>query len=329
MKAFEPLPDHKSLLPVDLPWVYCAELGIVSVAVPWSDLRSGITVPVAGWQAEPHQGETYVSAIRVPILMYHRVGDAHNEWEKKYCVSASRFADHMRTLALAGWRALSIEEFFAWLDGRVELPEQSFLLNFDDGFLGVYEYAAPHLVALGWPATVFLVSQLIGQRDVWCAASNPDGVSYPLMGLTHIRELRERGFSFQSHTRSHADLLTLNNVELANELAGAREDLQAFLGEEVHYLAYPYGRYNDRVLRAAQVAGYQAAFSVQPGFNRRDIDRFRLRRLDVFGTDSAAALRRKMTLGSNDGSVSSVLRYGARRVFARLGLDRKQQSRVS
>lgn len=262
-----------------------------------------------------------MNAARIPVLMYHRVGAAHNDWERKYCVSPQRFAEHMQTLERAGWRAVAIDDFFAWLDGSTELPEQSFLLTFDDGFLGVYEHAAPVLASLGWPATVFLVSQLIGQRDAWCETHNPSGATYPLMGASHIRELRNRGFSFDSHTRSHADLLTIDDNALLDQLAGARNDLQSLLGEAVDYLAYPYGRHDDRVLRAAQAAGYRAAFSVQPGFNRRDIDRFRLRRLDVFGTDSAAALRRKITLGSNDGSLGHSLKYFANRVLARFGFE--------
>jgi len=260
-------------------------------------------------------------AKRVSVLMYHRVGAAHNDWERKYCISPRRFTDHMRTLARAGWHAVSIDDFFDWMNGRRDLPDQSFLLTFDDGFLGVYDHAAPVLKALGWPATVFLVSQLLGQRDDWCESHNPSGLTYPLMDATHIHELRGQGFSFHSHTRNHADLPTLDDSQLHDQLAGARADLQALLGEDVDYLAYPYGHYDDRVLRAAQAAGYRAAFSVQPGFNRRDIDRFRLRRLDVFGTDSAAALRRKITLGSNDGSLGHSLRYGASRVLARLGLN--------
>lgn len=261
-----------------------------------------------------------MSAERIPVLMYHRVGDAHNDWERKYCVSPQRFAEHMRILARSGWQAVSIANFFTWLDGKLELPQQSFLLTFDDGFLGVHEHAAPVLAALGWPATVFLVSQLIGQRDAWCEAHNPSGITYPLMSASHIRELREQGFSFHSHTRHHADLPTLDDRALQEQLAGAREDLQALLGEAVDYLAYPYGRYDDRVLRVAQSAGYRAAFSVQPGFNRRDIDRFRLRRLDVFGTDSATALRRKITFGTNNGSLEYGIRYSTKRMLGRLGL---------
>jgi peptidoglycan/xylan/chitin deacetylase (PgdA/CDA1 family) len=259
-------------------------------------------------------------AIRIPVLMYHRLGDAHDGWERQYCISPQRFAEHMHILLREGWQAITIDSFFAWLDGKAELPEQSFLLTFDDGFLGVHEYAAPVLAALGWPATVFLVSQLIGLRDAWCETRNPSGVTYPLMNASHILELQAQGFSFHSHTRHHADLPMLDDNALHDELFLAREELQNLLGRAVDYLAYPYGHYDDRVLNAAQASGYRAAFSVQPGFNRRDIDRFRIRRLDVFGTDSATALRRKITLGSNDGSLGHSLGYAGNRLLARLGL---------
>ena len=46
-----------------------------------------------------------------------------------------------------------------------------------------------------------------------------------------------------------------------------------------------------------------------PGFNRRDVDRFRIRRIDVYGTDTPAMLLRKIRLGSNDGSLGHAARY--------------------
>ncbi|ATE60923.1 polysaccharide deacetylase [Thauera sinica] len=252
--------------------------------------------------------------------MYHRIGDAHNDWERKYCVSPSRFAEHMDLLRARGWHAVTLRQFLDWLDGSVELPAQSFLLTFDDGFLGVHEHAAPVLQSLGWPATVFLVSTLVGKRDTWCEAHNPSGATYPLMDAHHLRELQSCGFRFESHTRSHPDLPTLDDDALGAELAGSRAELQDLLGSPIEYLAYPFGRHDERVVQAARNVGYLAAFSTRPGFNRDGMDRFRLRRLDVFGTDTAAALSRKIRLGSNDGSVAKSLKYSANRLLARMGL---------
>ncbi len=254
--------------------------------------------------------------------MYHRIGAINSDWERKYCVTPQQFASHMHALAEAGWRAISIVDFLAWLDGHTQLPDKGFLLTFDDGFLGVYDHAAPLLSELRWPATVFLVSGLLGRTDQWTAASNPSGTTHPLMNARQIEEMRKQRFSFHSHTRTHADLPTLDDIALREELMGSRAELQALLEDSVDFLAYPYGRFDERVVTAAREAGYRAAFSVQPGFNRQGVDRFRLRRLDVFGSDSAAALKRKIMLGSNDGSIRNVLRYGVDRVAARLSIPR-------
>ena len=261
-----------------------------------------------------------MNAQRIPVLMYHRIGQAHNSWEAKYCVSPGNFSAHMQALARAGRRAVSLTDFRAWLDGKSELPQGTFLLTFDDGFLGLHEHAMPVLESLGFQATVFLVSALMGKRDEWCRANNPSGATYPLLDRHHIREMSAHGFDFQSHTRHHADLPALDDTQLEDELSGSKAELEDMLGKPIDYLAYPFGHYDERVMATSKKAGYHAAFSVQPGFNRRDIDRFRIRRLDVFGTDTPAMLKRKIHFGSNDGSWRQSLRYYSDRIADRLGL---------
>jgi peptidoglycan/xylan/chitin deacetylase (PgdA/CDA1 family) len=258
------------------------------------------------------------NAARVPVLMYHRVGKAGNAWEARYCISPTGFAAHMRALARKGYRAVSIDALVDWLEGGPPLPAGALVITFDDGFRGVREHALPVLESLGWPFTVFLVSDLIGQEDHWTRASNPDGVTHPLLDADEIRDMQRRGVSFHSHTRSHASLPTLDETQLAEQLAGSRAVLADLLGREVAYLACPFGHLGERVEAAPRAAGYRAAFSTQPGFNRRDVNRFRIRRIDVFGTDTPAMLLRKVKLGSNDGSLAHAARYYAERIKARL-----------
>ena len=262
-------------------------------------------------QSAPNQ------ASRVTVLMYHRVGEANNAWEERYCVSPTGFETHMRALQRAGMVPCTIERFVGWLEGCATLPDKSFLLTFDDGFYGVYEHAFPLLTAMGWPATIFLVSGLLGKRDTWTAEEN-EGRTYPLLGTAEIGEMAKHGLSFHSHTRTHPDLRKLAPKALRDELAGARRDLEDLLGRPVPYLAYPYGWFDEAVVDAARDSGYAAAFCTQPGFNRHDVDRYRIRRLDVYGTDSASALLRKMALGSNDGSWWHSMRYYGNRAVARL-----------
>jgi peptidoglycan/xylan/chitin deacetylase (PgdA/CDA1 family) len=258
------------------------------------------------------------AASRITVLMYHRVGPAHNAWEARYAIAPAAYAAHMQALSHAGHRVVGIDALVGWLAGGPAPPEGSIVVTFDDGFRGVREHALPVMEARGWPFTVFLVSDLIGRDDAWTRTSNPDGVTYPLLDGDEVRDMQRRGVSFHSHTRSHASLPTLDDAALEDQLAGSRCRLAELLGHDVPFLAYPYGHLDDRVEAATRAAGYRAAFSTQPGFNRREVNPFRIRRLDVYGTDTPAMLLRKIRLGSNDGSLGHAARYYIDRVKSRL-----------
>lgn len=257
---------------------------------------------------------------RIPVLMYHRVGLTQNDWEARYGITPANFRAQMQKLAAAGYRAITLDDLIAWLDRRKPLRDRSIVITFDDGFLGVKDHAMPVLRELNWPATVFLVSDLIGQRDEWTRASNPSGQTHPLLSADDILAMQTEGFSFHSHTRSHLSLPKLDDGELASQLEGSRSALQRLLGHSVDYIAYPFGHLDERVEAATRAAGYTAAFSTQPGFNRQDVNRFRIRRLDVFGTDTPAMLLRKVKFGSNDGTAGNAMRYYARQFAGRVGL---------
>ena len=53
----------------------------------------------------------------VIVLMYHRVGAAHNAWEARYAIGPARFEAHMLALERSGLRAVSVESLSGWLDG--------------------------------------------------------------------------------------------------------------------------------------------------------------------------------------------------------------------
>lgn len=245
-------------------------------------------------------------AQRVPVLMYHRIGAAHNDWERKYCVGPEAFAAHMDVLARAGWKAVSIDDFFTWLDGGASLPEGAFLLTFD-GSRGVPDHAVRCCTGsagrrrYSWSANHRRARRMVREAQSGRPHLSADG------SRTDPRAAR-RGFSFHSHTRDHADLPTLDDAALQAQLAGARHDLEALLGGTGR-LPLPLRALRERVLRQARHAGHTVPRSrYESGFNRPDVDRFRLRRLDVFGTDTPAMLRRKITLGSNDGRLTAALR---------------------
>jgi peptidoglycan/xylan/chitin deacetylase (PgdA/CDA1 family) len=114
-----------------------------------------------------------------------------------------------------------------------------------------------------------------------------------IMSWDQVRALARAGMDVESHGRRHRVLQTLDDGALADELTGARKDLEAQLGRPVRAVAYPVGRRinsEQRIRWALQAAGYQIGMSNCSGVNRwwppalrrvAPIDRFDLRRLST------------------------------------------------
>jgi len=190
-----------------------------------------------------------------PVLCYHRIGGAHELGVTR--VRRSVFERQMRSLASAGWRALTLSEF---ADPRtMHHAPRTFLLTFDDGYASLADYAYPLLADIGFTATTFVITDFIGRENRW-------DVRYTWRRLQHldwpqIEHWRARGFEFASHGARHRRLTWVDDVTAADELGRAREALVSRIGAEAgRAIAYPFGAVDDRVQRLAQDAGYELGF---------------------------------------------------------------------
>jgi peptidoglycan/xylan/chitin deacetylase (PgdA/CDA1 family) len=106
---------------------------------------------------------------------------------------------------------------------------------------------------------------------------------------------------------------------LADEIAGSKAELEDLLGQEVAYFAYPFGQYTPAGRDRVEQAGYRAACSTRSGFNNSEVDRYQLRRIEVFGSDTPWRFRQKLEYGRNESGLLFPLQYYAGRLRSRLG----------
>ncbi len=216
------------------------------------------------------------------VLTYHDVtDDPSNPTEQ---VSPAALRAQLSTAARLGLEFVTLPE----LGERVlrgESVDRLGAITFDDALAGVHRHALGILAELGLPATVFVVSDRIGVvAPAWYPGSDR------VMTVQELREAADTGIDIQSHTRTHADLPSLDGSELDRELAGARASLSDLLGRDVEYLAYPFGYYDDHVCTAARRAGYRAAFTFRNGRITSGLDPFRLPRLPMWTEGSSLRL---------------------------------------
>ncbi|MEM1372181.1 MAG: polysaccharide deacetylase family protein [Pseudomonadota bacterium] len=118
------------------------------------------------------------------------------------------------------------------------------------------------------------------QLDDWCGIMPPD----------EIIAADKDGLAIGSHSVNHYQLGQLSGDILNQELVDSRAAVESLLQKECRFLCFPEGSANENAARAAERAGYSAAFSSAKGRNSGTTDRFLLKRIHLPEQASAAEL---------------------------------------
>jgi peptidoglycan/xylan/chitin deacetylase (PgdA/CDA1 family) len=212
----------------------------------------------------------------VQVLFYHRVADEYpNDWT----ISPRMFARQIRWLR-DRFDIVSLAEGQARIASGCNRRATA-CITFDDGYADNRRFAIPSLLEHRLPFSYFVsTNHVLGgeyfPHDV--AAGRPLAVNT----LAHLREMAAAGVEIGAHTRSHANLGgNLRRDVLIEEIAGSKRELEAAIGREVRYFAFPYGRHENLSAAAFGVAleaGYAGVCSAYGGYNFPGDDPFHLRR---------------------------------------------------
>lgn len=234
------------------------------------------------WPALRHE-----FAARLPVLLYHHVGPDHPGALRGLTVLPEDFEKHIRRLAQRGYQGICPADWLRWRREGKGLPEKPVLITFDDGYEDLVQYAFPVLRRYGFGAAVYIVTKQLGGTNAWDEARGWGTLR--LMTADQIRAWAGQGIEFGAHSRTHADLTSLNAEELADEAAGSAADMEALLGSRAASFAYPYGFHNAAVDDCVR-GSFDLAFIADDkdeGLNDLQTDPHLLLRTMVQRTDSA------------------------------------------
>ncbi|WP_345617094.1 polysaccharide deacetylase family protein [Streptomyces ziwulingensis] len=211
--------------------------------------------------------------------------DEPPHWIAEFTVTPRQFAAQMDAIADSGRTPLTISALADRLAGRAPLPPRPVLLTFDDGFADLPGPTAHALAERALPATAYLTT----------GAITPGGHSLlppaPMMTLAQAAELECHGMEIGSHTVTHAQLDTLSDRALTDELRVSKTVLEDALGRPVRHLAYPHGYNSARVRSRSARIGYETATAVRHALSSDRDERYRIARLIVRRTHTVADVR--------------------------------------
>jgi peptidoglycan/xylan/chitin deacetylase (PgdA/CDA1 family) len=232
----------------------------------------------------------------LPILMYHSISDRREPGISPYfgtTTSPAVFERQMIFLRDNGFRAVTISEAMTALRDRHAGNEKLVAITFDDGFRDFYDLAFPILKRLRFTATMYLPASFISD-------SRKNFKEKECMSWRQVRELRNEGIAFGSHTLSHPRLYELRWKEIETELARSKEQIEDELGERVNDFAYPYAfpqqdrPFAVRFSALLKAQGYDTCVTTMIGRARAGDDPFRLKRLPLNDWDDDVLLAAKL-----------------------------------
>lgn len=215
-----------------------------------------------------------------PVLMYHAVGtrtaahDPHNLF-----VPPETLRRQLGALLDRGWTPLTLDGYL-----RGDVPRRSVLLTFDDGYQSFLDEGLPVLRELDVPATVFVLTGLLGGRSGWM----PEMPDESLVDAEGVRDMVGAGLDVECHGWDHSHLAGTDPRTLALNVTDAARALAELTGRRPRVYAYPYGDHDAAARRAVADAGFELAFSVHDGAGR-----FAVPRIDITSVDTDLTFRMK------------------------------------
>lgn len=200
---------------------------------------------------------------RAIALAYHAVTDA---WPHPLATAPDRFRRQIGQLAARGFRGVTLSEIADGVDG------DAVAVTFDDGFASVATVGKPILDAVGWPGTVYVVTDAVDRGAPMRHIGGDDDSHAPeRVPLTWdaVESLAAAGWEIGSHTCTHRVLSQLGDHEIRTELERSRAAVLAHAGA-CRSISYPLGELDDRVIGAARAAGYTSGSGLAGRYRRND-----------------------------------------------------------
>lgn len=196
--------------------------------------------------------------INVPILLYHRFGPTVAD---SMTITTPVLTEHLDYLKKNGFTVIPLRRLVNYLNKSdlKPLPKKPVVIVADDAHQSAYTVLYPLAKQYNIPVTLF---------------TYPSAISNASYAMTweELREVEMSGlFDIQSHTFWHPNFKQEKKRLSATEyqklvdiqLIKAKKKLEKEMGKTVDTLAWPFGIYDEDLIKRANAAGYTALLTIE------------------------------------------------------------------
>jgi len=150
----------------------------------------------------------------IPIVMYHSVGIVDQNWNwSSLTIPWEIFEEHIAFLSNSNLQTITLDEYYKYKKGIADIPKNSIILTFDDGYLDNWVFVFPILKKYNFRGTIFINPEFVDPavacrpnlEDVWTGDITVEEL--PPLGFLSWEEMKamqnDGTIDIQSHSMSH------------------------------------------------------------------------------------------------------------------------------
>jgi len=210
-------------------------------------------------------------SVKLPVIMYHNISKKTNLVDK-YCVSEKRFEEDLRYIQEHGYNCITTAELIDYVYNKAELPENPFMITFDDGYESFYMYAYPLLIKYNMKA----VMSIVGSYTDLFTENEDHNLDYSHLNWKQVNELNNSGFvEIQNHTYNMHEITTKRKGAgmakgespesfkkvFKSDLENLNTQILNYTGKKANIFTYPYGNIAEKSVDILKEIGFVGAFT--------------------------------------------------------------------
>ncbi len=214
----------------------------------------------------------------IPVLSYHNIYHSPPKINSLY-ISLHQFETQIQTLQKKGYHSVLPGELELFYTNGTPLPEKPFIISFDDAHVEHYTLALPILEKYHFKAVFFVMTVCIDKKG--------------FLSSSQIAGLSSKGHIIGVHTWDHPNISKMALAKWETQIIKPKRKLEAIIGKPVNCFAFPYGAWNEQVVKKLHESGFSTAFQLQ-GKLSNSYPLLTVRRMMVNGNTSPDLLLQQM-----------------------------------
>jgi len=212
--------------------------------------------------------------LSVFVLCYHSISD--DGWYYSVpLINLKKQINYLRN----NFEIISLSDLEKIINGGKKVNKASVVITFDDGYKNILS-AKKFFKSIDIKPAVFV----IGDKSI--VDFKELGTNREFLSNSDIKKLLKDGWEVGSHTLTHPNMNKLNDLEIEREISGSKKKIEKNLNIKIKYIAYPKGKYTNKITNLVNKAGYKLGLSMDDGVIDLSTSKFAIPRIGVDGSHS-------------------------------------------